>query len=99
MAFLSTLIKICVYILRRKIACLVQGAYQTLLPWFKNDQEKVIEIIKKPVGETTAAAIGLAQRIALVLSYDKFRLVSKGLKYMEADFGTAFVIEHRIEPG
>lgn len=81
-----------------QIACLVQGTYQTLLPWFKNDHEKVMEIIRKPVGESSAAAVGVAQRIALLLSFDKFRLVSKGLKHMEADFGKAFVVEHYEKP-
>jgi hypothetical protein len=81
-----------------KIACLVQGTYRTLLPWFKNDQEKVIEIIRNPVGESSAAAVGVAQRIALLLSFDKFRLVSRGLKHMEADFGKAFVVEHHERP-
>lgn len=83
----------------KKVACLVQGTYQTLLPWFKNDYEKVIEIVRKPVGASTAGAVGLAQRIALYLSYDKFRLVSKGLKHMEADFGKSFLVEHHEEPG
>ena len=85
--------------LLKKVACLVQGTYQTLLPWFKNDSEKVIEIVRKPVGASTAGAVGLAQRIALYLSYDKFRLVSKGLKHMEADFGKSFLIKHYEEPG
>lgn len=76
----------------------MQGTYQTLLPWFKNNQEKVIEIIRKPVGDSSAAAVGVAQRIALLLSVDKFRLVSRGLKHMQADFGKAFVVEHYERP-
>lgn len=40
----------------------------------------------------------MAQRIALLLSFDKFRLVSQGLKHMEADFGKAFLVEHYEKP-
>ncbi|MCO5604654.1 hypothetical protein L7F22_058824 [Adiantum nelumboides] len=79
-----------------QVACLVEGSYKTLLPWFRNDQEKVIELIRKPLGESAAGLLGVSQKIALFLTLDKFFLMSRSLTYMDADFGKAFSIDHHI---
>lgn len=81
-----------------QVACLVEGSYKTLLPWFCNDQDKVIELIRKPLGESAAGLVGISQKIALFFSFDKFSLMSRSLKYMESDFGKSFSIAHHIMP-
>lgn len=80
------------------MACLVEGSYKTLLPWFRNDQDKVIELIRKPLGESAAGLVGIFQKIALFLSFDKFSLMSRSLNYMDSDFGKSFSIKHHIMP-
>lgn len=81
-----------------QVACLVEGSYKTLLPWFRNDQDKVIELIRKPLGESAAGLVGIFQKIALFLSFDKFSLMSRSLNYMDSDFGKSFSIKHHILP-
>ncbi|CAM6100088.1 unnamed protein product [Calypogeia fissa] len=81
------------------MACLVQASYKTLLPWLGNDREKVIEMIRKPVGESAAGPLGFAQRFVLFFHLNKFNFVSNSLKLMEADFGKAFSLSHQVSPG
>ncbi|KAH7422831.1 hypothetical protein KP509_12G027700 [Ceratopteris richardii] len=81
-----------------QVACLVEGSYKALLPWFRNDQDKVIELIRKPLGESAAGLLGVSQKIALFLSFNKFSFMSRSLKYMDADFGKSFSVEHHIMP-
>lgn len=82
-----------------QMACLVQAAYKTLLPWLGNDGDKVIEMIRKPVGESAAGPVGYAQRFVLFLHLNKFKFVSNSLRLMEADFGRAFALSHHVSPG
>jgi hypothetical protein len=82
-----------------QMACLVQASYKTLLPWLGNDQEKVIDLIRMPVGESAAEPLGFAQSFVLFLHLNKFGFVSNSLKHMEADFGKAFTFSHHVSPG
>jgi hypothetical protein len=82
-----------------QMACLVQAAYKTLLPWLGNDQQKVIQLIRKPVGESAAEPLGFAQRFVLFFHLNKFKFVSSSLKLMEADFGKGFTLSHHVSPG
>jgi hypothetical protein len=58
----------------------------------------VIDLIRKPLGESASGILGISQKIALLLSFDKFSFMSRSLKYMDLDFGSSFSFVHDIKP-
>ena len=79
------------------MAAVVLASYRTLLPFMSHDKGAVIEAIRAPAGAAASTAVDLLQRLALLLSWNKFEYAKNLLKNMEADYGKAFKIEHVVD--
>jgi hypothetical protein len=81
------------------MASLVLASYRAILPHFAHNRAATIDLIKEPVGAAAADTVNFTSRFVLFLSLDKFAHVSRGLEYLDRDFGASFETVQSKEPG
>lgn len=71
-------------------ASLALATYRKLLPWYRGNQTKVLEVIKEQMGERTSPMVRTLLRLTNYVSTDKYQLTTRRLELMLMDYGLGF---------